>query len=101
MHGRVSQKICQKDLATLIAASSSFTTGLMVFINVKLCLFLRDAVQLNVLATQKMLALARRMKRLQIFIHISTAYANCDRELIEEVIYPPPVDYQRLIDSLE
>lgn len=62
---------------------------------------LRDAMQLNVLATQKMLALARKMKHLQIFIHISTAYANCDRELIEELIYPPPVDYRRLIDSLE
>ncbi|XP_075898696.1 fatty acyl-CoA reductase 1 isoform X3 [Nelusetta ayraudi] len=62
---------------------------------------LKDAMQLNVLATQKILALARRMKRLQIFIHISTAYANCDRELIEEVVYPPPVDYRRLIDSLD
>uniref|UniRef100_A0A8C4I1V3 Fatty acyl-CoA reductase n=1 Tax=Dicentrarchus labrax TaxID=13489 RepID=A0A8C4I1V3_DICLA len=62
---------------------------------------LKDAVQLNVLATQKMLALAHRMKHLQIFIHISTAYANCDRELIEEIVYPPPVDYRRLIDSLD
>lgn len=100
MHSTVSL-FHQKHLATFPAASSSFITILMVFNNVKLCLFLRDAVQLNVLATQKMLALARRMKRLQIFIHISTAYANCDRELIEEVIYPPPVDYRRLIDSLE
>lgn len=58
-------------------------------------------MQLNVLATQKMLALARRMKHLQIFIHISTAYANCDKDLIEEVVYPPPVDYGKLIDCLE
>ncbi|XP_011605197.2 fatty acyl-CoA reductase 1 isoform X2 [Takifugu rubripes] len=62
---------------------------------------LKDAVQLNVLATQKMLALARRMKHLQIFIHISTAYANCDKDLIEEVVYPPPVDYGKLIDCLD
>lgn len=62
---------------------------------------LKDAMQLNVLATQKMLALGRKMKRLEIFIHVSTAYANCDRELIEEVIYPPPVDYRKLIDTLE
>ncbi|XP_047451727.1 fatty acyl-CoA reductase 1 isoform X1 [Mugil cephalus] len=62
---------------------------------------LKDAVQLNVLATQKMLALAHKMKHLEVFIHVSTAYANCDRELIEEVIYPPPVDYRKLIDSLE
>uniref|UniRef100_A0A665T994 Fatty acyl-CoA reductase n=1 Tax=Echeneis naucrates TaxID=173247 RepID=A0A665T994_ECHNA len=62
---------------------------------------LKDAMKLNVLATQKMLALAHRMKHLEIFIHISTAYANCDRELIEEVVYPPPIDYRRLIDTLD
>lgn len=72
--------------------------------NVCYCLLffpLRDAMQLNVLATQKMVALAHKMKHLEIFIHISTAYANCDREIIEEVIYPPPVDYRKLIDSLK
>lgn len=58
-------------------------------------------MQLNVLATQKMVALARKMKHLEVFLHVSTAYANCDRELIEETVYPPPVDYRRLIDSLE
>uniref|UniRef100_A0AAQ5XJC3 Fatty acyl-CoA reductase n=1 Tax=Amphiprion ocellaris TaxID=80972 RepID=A0AAQ5XJC3_AMPOC len=62
---------------------------------------LKDAMQLNVLATQKMLSLARRMKQLEVFIHVSTAYANCDRELIEEVIYQPPVDYRKLIDTLD
>lgn len=58
-------------------------------------------MQLNVLATQKMLALAHKMKHLEIFLHVSTAYANCDRELIEEIIYPPPVDHNKLINTLE
>ncbi|KAM9754354.1 fatty acyl-CoA reductase 1 isoform 1-T1 [Menidia menidia] len=62
---------------------------------------LKDAMQLNVQATQKMLALAHRMKHLEAFVHISTAYAHCDREIIEEVVYPPPVDYRRLIDTLD
>ncbi|XP_063052872.1 fatty acyl-CoA reductase 1 isoform X2 [Engraulis encrasicolus] len=62
---------------------------------------LKDAVQLNVLATQKMVALAHRMKQLEVFIHVSTAYANCDRKLIEEVVYQPPVDYKKLLDTLE
>ncbi|XP_069018729.1 fatty acyl-CoA reductase 1 isoform X2 [Embiotoca jacksoni] len=62
---------------------------------------LKDAVQLNVLATQMMLALAHRMKHLEIFLHVSTAYANCNRELIEEVVYQPPVDYRKLIDTLD
>ncbi|KAL4641978.1 fatty acyl-CoA reductase 1 isoform X3 [Arapaima gigas] len=62
---------------------------------------LKDAMQLNVLATQKIMALAHRMKHLEVFIHVSTAYANCDRSVIEEVVYPPPVDYKKLIDTLE
>uniref|UniRef100_A0A3Q3X3V3 Fatty acyl-CoA reductase n=1 Tax=Mola mola TaxID=94237 RepID=A0A3Q3X3V3_MOLML len=45
---------------------------------------LKDAMQLNVLAIQKMLALAHRMKCLQIFVHISTAYANCDRDWMDD-----------------
>lgn len=62
---------------------------------------IRDAMQLNVLATQKMLTLAHGMKYLEVFIHVSTAYANCDRELIEEIVYPLPVDYRKLIGTLE
>uniref|UniRef100_A0A673GJ26 Fatty acyl-CoA reductase n=1 Tax=Sinocyclocheilus rhinocerous TaxID=307959 RepID=A0A673GJ26_9TELE len=62
---------------------------------------LKDAMQLNVLATQKMVNLAHRIKHLEVFIHVSTAYAHCDRELIEEVVYPPPVDYRKLIDTLD
>lgn len=62
---------------------------------------LKDAMQLNVLATQKMVALAHRIEHLEVFLHVSTAYANCDRELIEEVVYPPPVDYRKLIDTLQ
>ncbi|NXE88224.1 FACR1 reductase, partial [Menura novaehollandiae] len=62
---------------------------------------LRDAVQLNVIATQQLLCLAQRMKNLEVFMHISTAYAYCNRKQIEEVVYPPPVDPRKLIDSLE
>ncbi|KAI1232806.1 hypothetical protein IHE44_0006648, partial [Lamprotornis superbus] len=62
---------------------------------------LRDAVQLNVVATQQLLSLAQRMKNLEVFMHVSTAYAYCNRKQIEEVVYPPPVDPKKLIDSLE
>lgn len=61
----------------------------------------RDAVQLNVIATQELLSLAQRMKNLEVFMHVSTAYAYCNRKQIEEVVYPPPVDPRKLIDSLE
>ncbi|KAI4872077.1 hypothetical protein NFI96_026542, partial [Prochilodus magdalenae] len=62
---------------------------------------LKHALQLNVIATQQLLALALQMQNLHAFIHISTAYANCNRRHIDEVIYPPPVEPKKLIDSLE
>lgn len=61
----------------------------------------RHALQLNVIATQQLLSLAKRMHHLEAFIHISTAYANCNRKHIDEVIYPPPVEPRKLIESLE
>lgn len=34
-------------------------------------------------------------------MHVSTAYAYCNRKHIDEVVYPPPVDPKKLIESLE
>ncbi|XP_061767965.1 fatty acyl-CoA reductase 1 isoform X2 [Nerophis ophidion] len=62
---------------------------------------LKHALQLNVIGTQQLLNLAQRMRHLEAFIHISTAYANCNRKHIDEVIYPPPVEPWKLIESLE
>ncbi|KAH0502854.1 Fatty acyl-CoA reductase 1 [Microtus ochrogaster] len=62
---------------------------------------LRDAVQLNVIATRQLILLAQQMKNLEVFMHVSTAYAYCNRKHIDEVVYPPPVDPKKLIDSLE
>lgn len=62
---------------------------------------LKHALQLNVIATQQLLCLAQQMQQLHAFIHISTAYANCNRRHIDEVIYPPPVEPGKLIHSLE
>ncbi|XP_074554579.1 fatty acyl-CoA reductase 1 isoform X3 [Halichoeres trimaculatus] len=62
---------------------------------------LKHALQLNVIATQQLLSLAQQMHHLEAFIHISTAYANCNRRHIDEVIYPPPVEPKKLIESLD
>lgn len=62
---------------------------------------LKHAVELNVTATQQLLCLARLMQNLEAFIHISTAYANCNRTHIDEVVYPPPVEPKKLIDSVD
>lgn len=95
---RLSARFPQRALCSRCIADAGWVTRLPSSL---LCLPHRDAVQLNVLATQKMVALAHRIKHLEVFIHVSTAYANCDRKLIEEVVYPPPVDYKKLVDTLE
>ena len=56
---------------------------------------------LNARGTQQLLMLAHRMQHLEAFIHFSTAYANCNRRYIEEVIYPPPVEPKKLFDLVE
>ncbi|EHB12907.1 Fatty acyl-CoA reductase 1 [Heterocephalus glaber] len=62
---------------------------------------LRDAVQLNVIATRQLILLAQQMKNLEVMHVVSTAYAYCNRKHIDEIVYPPPVDPKKLIDSLE
>ncbi|NXT77888.1 FACR1 reductase, partial [Zapornia atra] len=62
---------------------------------------LKHALQLNAMGTQRLLELARQMQNLEAFIHISTAYANCVRKCIDEIIYPPPADPQKLFDLVE
>lgn len=56
---------------------------------------------MNILGVRKMIQLARDFKSLQAFVHMSTAFANCDKTCIEEVIYPAPVEPQKLINALE
>ncbi|XP_006867048.1 PREDICTED: fatty acyl-CoA reductase 2 [Chrysochloris asiatica] len=62
---------------------------------------LRHAVQLNVTATHQLLLMANKMTKLEAFIHMSTAYANCNLKHIDEVIYSCPVEPKKLIDSME
>jgi len=54
------------------------------------------SLQLNVGGTVKMVELARRVKNLISFIHVSTAYANCNIADIEEVYYEMGEEYSPL-----
>lgn len=62
---------------------------------------LRNAVQLNVIATQQLLSIASQMPSLEAFVHISTAFSNCNLKHIEEVVYPCPVEPRQIIASME
>jgi len=47
-----------------------------------------------------MVQFAKTIENLDVFAHVSTAYANCDKERIEQVVYSAPVEPQKLIDAL-
>nr|AFD04728.1 fatty acid reductase [Helicoverpa armigera] len=57
---------------------------------------LPTAWKINVEGTRMMLALSRRMKRIEVFIHISTAYTNTNREVVDEILYPAPADIDQV-----
>jgi len=62
---------------------------------------LRIALQMNVIGVREMIELCKGMKKLEMFCHVSTAYSNCNKEVIEEKIYPVSVEPQKLIDSIK
>ncbi|XP_026733194.1 putative fatty acyl-CoA reductase CG5065 [Trichoplusia ni] len=52
---------------------------------------LKDAMGININGTEEVVKLCHRMKKLQAFVHVSTAFSNADRQDIEEKVYPMPV----------
>lgn len=61
---------------------------------------LKKAVDMNILGTRRIIQLCHKMSLLEALIHVSTAYCNCNQKEIEEIVYPPPVDPQKLIDTV-
>ncbi|XP_075974573.1 putative fatty acyl-CoA reductase CG5065 isoform X2 [Anticarsia gemmatalis] len=55
---------------------------------------LNKALNINVNGTHEVIQLCRRMKKLQAFVHVSTAFSNSDRSDVDEVVYPMPVTYE-------
>nr|XP_054928153.1 putative fatty acyl-CoA reductase CG5065 [Dermacentor andersoni] len=65
------------------------------------CFNFREAVELNVLGTRRVLDLCRNMRNLCVFVHVSTAYCNSDKRDVCEVIYPSPVSAEELIAAAQ
>ncbi|XP_022253139.1 putative fatty acyl-CoA reductase CG5065 isoform X2 [Limulus polyphemus] len=59
---------------------------------------LKISVDMNVLGTKKVIELCKKMPHLKALVHVSTAYCNCNREVIEEKIYPSPLEVQKLVN---
>lgn len=62
---------------------------------------LQDAIFTNVRATRDLLELALTMKKLDVFMHVSTTYCNADYKVIEEKIYAPHADWRKSIQIAE
>nr|CAD7268118.1 unnamed protein product [Timema shepardi] len=53
---------------------------------------LKDAVEMNLNGTWRMLQLCKKMSRLKVLVHLSTAFCHCDYEELEEKMYPCSVN---------
>ncbi|OAD52165.1 hypothetical protein WN48_02768 [Eufriesea mexicana] len=59
------------------------------------------AVPINVRGPKDVLELCKEMSCLKSFVHVSTAYANCPNDFIEEKIYEVPMDAEKLVTLVE
>ncbi|CAG7817649.1 unnamed protein product [Allacma fusca] len=50
------------------------------------------SADINVGGVQRVLQLAKNMKNICAIVHISTAYSNCDKKAIREIVYPASFD---------
>ncbi len=61
----------------------------------------RIAVNVNIVGTKKVIELSKKLKFLEVFVHVSTAFANCDKKFITEEVFKPPVMPDRIIEAVE
>ncbi|KAM3955475.1 fatty acyl-CoA reductase wat, partial [Aphomia sociella] len=62
---------------------------------------LKSAVEINVRGTREMLNLGRACSKLRAYVHISTAYSNCQHSVIDEKFYESSLPGEKLIDLVE
>lgn len=60
---------------------------------------LKHAVDMNVLGTRRTIELCHKLPKIEALIHVSTAYCNCNRTEIDEIVYPPPMPPQQIIEA--
>lgn len=53
---------------------------------------LLEMIEVNMKGTLALLNISKKMKKLNNFIYISTAFSHCPRSTIDEEFYQPPID---------
>ncbi|XP_013149064.1 PREDICTED: fatty acyl-CoA reductase 1-like [Papilio polytes] len=62
---------------------------------------LLKALEINYEGTRKVLNLCKKIKNIQAYVHISTAYSNTDKKVVEEHVYPAPADVSYVYNELK
>ncbi|KAJ8958397.1 hypothetical protein NQ318_002179 [Aromia moschata] len=62
---------------------------------------LKDAIIMNTRGTREAVKLSKQLKHLEVFFHFSTTYCHTDKEVIDEVMYPPFADWRDAIEIAE
>ncbi|XP_050358549.1 putative fatty acyl-CoA reductase CG5065 [Nymphalis io] len=62
---------------------------------------LKDAIEMNTKGTLRLLELAEKMNNLLAFVHLSTAYCRCKVDVLEEKMYPPVHDPEKVMDLVD
>lgn len=62
---------------------------------------LRASIEFNVLGTRRVIQFCHKLNKLMALVHVSTAYANCNRFEIDEAFYESPIKPQQVVDAME
>ncbi|XP_054088721.1 putative fatty acyl-CoA reductase CG5065 isoform X3 [Zeugodacus cucurbitae] len=65
---------------------------------------LKDAIDMNTTGTRRALDISKQMKGLEAFVHVSTAFCNCDQEVMYEKVYEyphKPEDLMRMVEWMD
>lgn len=58
---------------------------------------LKNSVSINMLGTKRLVELCHEMENLEALVYVSTAFSNCDRFVINEMLYPSKYDSENVI----
>ncbi|XP_077560489.1 putative fatty acyl-CoA reductase CG5065 [Haemaphysalis longicornis] len=59
----------------------------------------KRAIELNVLGTRRVLDMCEDMPNLRALVYVSTAYSNCHKLEVDEVVYPTPINPSKIIEA--
>lgn len=63
--------------------------------------YLKDAIILNTRGTREVCHFAENLKKLDVLLHVSTTYCNCESTTVREELYPPKADWVEAIKIAE